>query len=228
MILGLWVSPMRRGGNSSRLSAAVWRDGRSRRAQQATIYLLIRQRSDKDFPNAVSVREAAMATKTRAKTKRKKTTVSKAARRRKTVRKTRVIRKKAAKKAAPRRAPRTKAKSTAKVAVKPTPVSQRAQPEAVKPPPSRPAQPSAAEQRIGAVTHYYSHLLVVAMQLEPGTTLRVGDVIHIRGHTTDFTQKVESLEVDHAPVTEVRPNDDFGLRVVEHAREHDIVYKVRS
>ena len=169
-----------------------------------------------------------MATKARAKAKRKKMTVSKTARRRKTVRKTRIIKKKAAKKAPPRRAPRTKAKSTAKVAVKPTPVSQRAQPEAVKPPPRRPAQPSAAEQRIGAVTHYYSHLLVVAMQLEPGTTLRVGDVIHIRGHTTDFTQKVESLEVDHAPVTEVRPNDDFGLRVVEHAREHDIVYKVRS
>jgi hypothetical protein len=169
-----------------------------------------------------------MVTKTRAKAKRKKTTASKTARRRKTVRKTRIIRKKAAKKAAPRRAPRTKAKSTAKVAVKPTPVSQRAQPEAVKPPPSRPAQPTAAEQRIGVVTHYYSHLSVVAMQLEPGTTLRVGDRIHVRGHTTDFTQKVESLEVNHAPVTEVRPNDDFGLKVVEHAREHDIVFKVRS
>jgi hypothetical protein len=169
-----------------------------------------------------------MVIKTRAKAKRKKTTVSKAARRRKTVRKTRIIRKKAAKKAAPRRAPRTKAKSTAKVAVKPTPVSQWAQPEAVKPPPSRPAQPTAAEQRIGVVTHYYSHLSVVAMQLEPGTTLRVGDRIHVRGHTTDFTQKVESLEVNHAPVTEVRPNDDFGLKVVAHAREHDIVYKGRS
>jgi hypothetical protein len=169
-----------------------------------------------------------MVTKTRAKAKRKKTTASKAARLRKTVRKTRIIRKKAAKKAAPRRAPRTKAKSTAKVAVKPTPVSQRAQPDAVKPPPSRPAQPTAAEQRIGVVTHYYSHLSVVAMQLEPGTTLRVGDRIHVRGHTTDFTQKVESLEVNHAPVTEVRRNDDFGLKVVEHAREHDIVFKVRS
>ena len=65
------------------------------------------------------------------------------------------------------------------------------------------------------MTHYYSHLSVVALQLEPGTTLRVGDVIHIRGHTTDFTQKVESL-------------DDFGLNVVQHAREHDIVHKVRS
>ena len=169
-----------------------------------------------------------MATKTRAKAKRKKTTITKTAGRRKTVRKAKTIRKKAAKKAPPRLAARTKAKPTAKVAVKPRPASQRAQPEAVKPPPRRPAQPTATEQRIGVVTHYYSHLSVVAMQLEPGTTLRVGDVIHIRGRTTDFTQKVESLEVNHAPVTEVGPNDDFGLKVIEHAREHDIVYKVRS
>jgi putative protease len=168
-----------------------------------------------------------MATKTRAKAKRKKTTVTKTARRRKTVRKTKTIRKEAAKKAPPRRAARTKAKPT-KVAVKPRPVSQRAQPEKVEPPPSRPPQPTAEQQRIGVVTHYYSHLSVVAMQLKPGTTLRVGDIIHIHGHTTDFTQKVESLEVNHAPVTEVGPNDDFGLKVSEHAREHDIVNKVRS
>ncbi|MGB8552640.1 MAG: EF-Tu/IF-2/RF-3 family GTPase [Pseudolabrys sp.] len=70
------------------------------------------------------------------------------------------------------------------------------------------------------MTHYYSHLSVAAIQLERGT-LRVGDVIHICGHTTDFRQKVESLEVDHAPTTEVRPKDDFN-----HAREH--VFKVRS
>ena len=162
-----------------------------------------------------------MVTKTRAKAKRKKTTVTKTVRRRKTVRKTKTIRKEAAKKAPPRRAERTKATPT-------RPVSQRAQPETVKPRPRRPPQPTAEEQRIGVVTHYYSHLSVVAMQLEPGTTLRVGDIIHIRGHTTDFTQKVESLEVNHAPVTEVGPNDDFGLKVIEHAREHDIVCKVRS
>jgi hypothetical protein len=58
--------------------------------------------------------------------------------------------------------------------------------------------------------------------------LRVGDMIHIRGHTTDFSQKVESLEVNHAPATQVGPNGDFGLKVVEHAREHDVVLKVRS
>jgi hypothetical protein len=50
-------------------------------------------------------------------------------------------------------------------------------------------------------------------------------VIHIFGHTTDFKQKVESLEVDHAPVTEVGPIDDFGLKVIDHTREHDVIYK---
>ncbi|HEV2714037.1 MAG TPA: hypothetical protein VGU64_02155, partial [Terriglobales bacterium] len=59
-------------------------------------------------------------------------------------------------------------------------------------------------------------------------TLRGGDVIHFWGHTTDFTQKVESLEVNHAPVTEVGSKDDFGLKVIGHAREHDVVFKVQS
>jgi cytoskeletal protein CcmA (bactofilin family) len=98
--------------------------------------------------------------------------------------------------------------------------------EAVRPPLNRPAQPISSEQRIGVVTHYYGHLSVVAMQLDPGAMLRVGDVIHIRGPATDFTQQVESLEVNHAPVSEVGPNDDFGLKVIEHAREHDAVFKV--
>jgi putative protease len=76
------------------------------------------------------------------------------------------------------------------------------------------------------VTHYYSHLSVAIVRLESGS-LRVGDMIHIRGHTTDFGQRVQSLEVDHNPVTEVGPGAEFGLKVVAHAREHDVVYKVR-
>jgi hypothetical protein len=75
------------------------------------------------------------------------------------------------------------------------------------------------------VTHYYSHLSVATVRLGSGT-LRVGDVIQIRGHTTDFSQRVESLEINHMPAIEVGPGDDFGLKVTEHAREHDVVYKV--
>ena len=175
----------------------------------------------------MSVREAAMAktkkAKGKAKARRKKMPVSKGTRRT-TVKRVRTIRKKVAKKAPLRPALRKKA-GPAKPA--PRPSSGRAR-EAVRPPPSRPAKPASSEQRIGVVTHYFSHLSVAVMQLEPGATLRVGDLIHIRGHTTDVTQKVESLEVDHAPVAEVGPKDDFGLKVIEHVRDHDVVFKVRS
>jgi len=165
-------------------------------------------------------------TKTKGKAKRKRTRINKAATRRKTAapKKTKTIRK--AKKQPQRVSPK-KTRPTAKTALKPKPVAAPPPPEAVRRGPSSPAQSAPPEERIGFVTHYYSHPSVATLRLESGT-LRVGDVIHIRGHTTDFSQRVESLEVNHAAVTEVSPNDDFGLKVVEHVRQHDIVFKVRS
>ena len=65
-----------------------------------------------------------------------------------------------------------------------------------------PAEPAVSEERLGVVTHYYRHLSVAAIQLERGT-LRVSDLIHICGRTTDFRQRVEFLDVVHAPTTEV-------------------------
>jgi hypothetical protein len=160
--------------------------------------------------------------KGKTKAKRKKPPVTKATTRRKTA-----ARKKPAKKALVRRSSLMKATPTANAAVKPRLASPPVLPVAAAPTPSLRAQPAPPGERIGVVTHYYSHLSVATLRLESGT-LRVGDVIHIRGHTTDFSQRVESLEVNHAPATEVGPNDDFGLKVVGHVREHDVVYKVRS
>jgi hypothetical protein len=165
----------------------------------------------------------AKGTKGKAKGKRKKTPVTKAL----TRRKTKTVSKKPAKKAPVRRTSPKKAKPTRKAAAKPTPARPPAEPMAATPMPSPPAQPAPSEERIGVVTHYYSHLSVATVRLE-SATLRVGDVIHIRGHTTDFSQSVNSIEVNHASVTEVGPNDDFGLKVVEHSREHDVVYKLRQ
>jgi putative protease len=96
-----------------------------------------------------------------------------------------------------------------------------------KPKPAAPAPAPLPGERIGVVTHYFGHLSVAVVKLEPGTTLRVGDNIHIKGHTSDFGQRVDSLQVGHAPVQEVGANDDFGLKVAEHAREHDVVYRVK-
>ena len=123
-------------------------------------------------------------------------------------------------------------KKTAKKPVKKAPV-RRAAPRAraaaprpaARPAPAPPASKAPPGERIGVVTHYYSHLSVAVVKLE-SARLRVGDTIHIRGHTTDFKQRVDSLQVNHAPVPEVGPGDDFGLKVREHAREHDIVYKI--
>ena len=83
------------------------------------------------------------------------------------------------------------------------------------------------EERVGIVTHYYNHLSVAIIQVETGV-VRTGDTVHIKGHTSDFRQKVESMEVDHMHVDEARPGQSFGLRVQEHAREHDVAYKVAN
>ena len=73
--------------------------------------------------------------------------------------------------------------------------------------------------------HYFSQVSAAVIRLESGS-LRVGDTIHITGHTSDFHQQVESLQIDHQPVSEVSAGQEFGLKVTEHAREHDIVFKI--
>jgi len=82
-----------------------------------------------------------------------------------------------------------------------------------------------AEEEIGKVTHYFGHIQVAAIEITSGT-MRVGDTIHIRGHTSDFTQSVDSMQIEHDSVEEATPGQAVGIKVVEHARVHDTVYKV--
>lgn len=87
-------------------------------------------------------------------------------------------------------------------------------------------EPSANEEALGVVTHYYSHLGVAVVQLNKGT-LRSGSKIHVKGHSTDLSQKVESMEYEHRHVDEASAGQNVGLKVNEHVREHDIVYVVK-
>jgi ATPase subunit of ABC transporter with duplicated ATPase domains len=161
-----------------------------------------------------------MAARKKAKARRK--TKSRVKRRKAPARKPAVRRRKAAK-------PRKKAsrKTTARRAPARKPV--RAAPRKPRPA-ARPVRMEPREtvpgERIGIVTHYFSHLAVAVIRLDAGVTLRVGDRIHIQGHTTDFGQRVDSLQVEHQSVMEVGPADDFGIKVIDHAREHDVVYRV--
>ncbi len=81
------------------------------------------------------------------------------------------------------------------------------------------------EERIGEVAHYFSKIGVAAIKITSGS-LSVGDTIHIKGHTTDFQQRVDSIQIEHASVEEANPGDDIGIKVTERAREGDQVYKV--
>ena len=118
-------------------------------------------------------------------------------------------------------------KKLAKKPLKKTVKKKVAKKPAPRPAAAAPAPAPLPGVRLGVVTHYYGHLSVAVVKLDPGTTLRVGDNIHIKGHTSDFGQRVESLQIGHASVQEVAPSDDFGLKVVAHAREHDVVYRVK-
>lgn len=93
--------------------------------------------------------------------------------------------------------------------------------------PATAAAPAAAEERVGIVTHYFSHISVAVVRMESGS-LRLGDTIHVSGHTSDFRQRVESMEIEHKLVSEAVGGQEFGLKVTEHAREHDVVSKVST
>lgn len=81
------------------------------------------------------------------------------------------------------------------------------------------------EKEIGVVTHYFTHISVAAVKIT-SDTLNVGDTIHIKGHTSDFQQKVESIQIEHQSVQTAKVGDVIGLKVREHAREGDKVYKI--
>ena len=84
-----------------------------------------------------------------------------------------------------------------------------------------------AEQEIGAVTHYFAKTSVAAIRLKSGT-LRSGDTIRIEGHSTDLEQVVSSIQIEHLSVTEARPGDEIGIKVIEPVHEHDKVFKVED
>ena len=80
------------------------------------------------------------------------------------------------------------------------------------------------EKLIGKVTHYYSNIGVGVIELSE--TLNVGETIHIKGATTDFEQKVESMQIEHEPVETASVGSAIGLKVSEKVREGDLVYKI--
>ena len=83
----------------------------------------------------------------------------------------------------------------------------------------------ATEEKVGTVTDYYAKIGVAAITLADGA-LQVGDTIRIHGHTTDLTQPVESLQVEHQPVQRAERGSQVAVKVRDRVRKHDEVLRL--
>jgi len=76
---------------------------------------------------------------------------------------------------------------------------------------------------IGKITHFFSKICVAVIELKKPLT--VGDTIVVKGPTTDFEQKVDSMQIEHKNVQGAEAGQSIGLKVAERVRETDVVYK---
>ena len=81
-----------------------------------------------------------------------------------------------------------------------------------------------SEQMIGKVADFFARPVVAAIQLT--ASLKLGDVIHIKGHTTDVSVNVGSMQIDNVAVEQAQAGDSVGIKVSERVRKGDLVYKI--
>ncbi|HIJ17231.1 MAG TPA: translation elongation factor-like protein [Thermoplasmata archaeon] len=82
-----------------------------------------------------------------------------------------------------------------------------------------------AEELIGNVMLFFAKPCVAAIEITSGS-LSVGDTVRIKGATTDFEQKVESMEIDRKPVPSATAGQSVGIKVKDRVRQHDKVFKL--
>ena len=80
------------------------------------------------------------------------------------------------------------------------------------------------EEKIGEVDHFFNHISVAAIVLTG--SLSVGETIHIIGATTDFTQPINSMEIDCQKIDKATAGQSVGIRTVKRVRKGDTVYKI--
>ncbi len=81
------------------------------------------------------------------------------------------------------------------------------------------------EVEVGKVADFFQKIGVVAIEVTSGE-ISVGDTIHFLGHTTDFSQKIDSMQIEHDSVQIAKAGDNVGIKVSERVRTHDQVFKV--
>ena len=81
------------------------------------------------------------------------------------------------------------------------------------------------EEQVAVIVKFFAKPSVAALEVTNGT-IKKGDILRFKGHTTDFTEEISSMEIDNQAVDEVKVGDLVGVKVKERVRENDKVYKV--
>lgn len=81
------------------------------------------------------------------------------------------------------------------------------------------------EVEVGKVSIFFAKPSVAAVEITSGT-IAIGDTIKIVGATTNFEQKIESMEIDRKPIPSASAGQSVGIKVKERVRPHDKVFKV--
>ncbi|MFA4854844.1 MAG: hypothetical protein WC616_05825 [Candidatus Omnitrophota bacterium] len=121
-----------------------------------------------------------------------------------------------------RKAAKKTVKKTVKKAVRKKPVVKKR--AAAK---RRPAAKKAVKKEgklIGSITHYFPHVQAAVIKLK--APLAMGETVKIKGHTTDLTQIITSMQIDRVDISSAKKGDEIGLQVASRVRQHDKVYKV--
>jgi selenocysteine-specific translation elongation factor len=81
-----------------------------------------------------------------------------------------------------------------------------------------------SEEVIGTVSDFFAHPVVAAIELT--ASVKIGDKIRIKGHTTDLELTVDSMQIENQPVQEAKAGDSIGVKVSDRVRDGDTVYKI--
>jgi selenocysteine-specific translation elongation factor len=83
-----------------------------------------------------------------------------------------------------------------------------------------------SEMVVGTVSDFFARPLVAGIELS--APLKVGDTIHVKGHTTDITMAIESMQINNVNVTAAKAGDAVGIKLTDRARKGDIIYKITA
>ncbi len=98
-------------------------------------------------------------------------------------------------------------------------------PEKKSPAKGKSASGGKKEEEVGKVNHFFNNISVAI--IKAGKAIAKGDELHFKGATSDFTQKVESMQVEKKEIEKANKGNEFGMKVDDRVREGDTVFRAK-